>query len=175
MDVLRNRVTRTLAVLGIMIASVGFASSANAAPYTRAPSIAVSTTNPAEGSSIDVTGTDFDAGSTINFTLYSQPYALGSVTTDSSGAFAVSVTLPDGVTGTHTIAAQGPTSSASVTIEIYAVNQGSGGAAGDNGSSSGGGLASTGFAVAGIGVLGLGLLAGGTVLLLSGRRRKVSS
>lgn len=183
MDVLRSRFARTLAVLGIMVASVGFASSANAAPYTKAPSIAVSTTNPAEGSTIDVSGTDFDADSTVTLTLYSQPYALGSVTTDSSGAFAASVTLPDGVTGTHTIVGQGPSSSASVIIEIYAVNQDSGNSgnaagangSGSSGSGSGGGLASTGFAVAGIGVVGLGLLVGGTVLLLSGRRRKVSS
>lgn len=175
MDVLRKTFTRTLAVLGIMIASVGFASSANAAPYTNAPSIAVSTTSPAEGSTITVTGTDFDANSTVNLTLYSQPYALGSVTTDSSGAFAASVTLPNGVTGSHTIVAQGPSSSASVSIEIYSKSQGSGYAAGNNGSGSSGGLASTGFAVAGIGVVGLALLIGGSVLLLSGRRRKVTS
>lgn len=180
MDVLRKTFTRMLAVLGIMIASVAFASSANAAPYTNAPSIAVSTTSPAEGSTITVTGTDFDANSTVNLTLYSQPYALGSVTTDSSGAFAASVTLPNGVTGSHTIVGQGPSSSASVSIEIYSNSQGSGNAsgnnaAGNNGSGSSGGLASTGFAVAGIGVVGLALLIGGSVLLLSGRRRKVTS
>ncbi len=175
MDVLRKTLIRTLAVIGIMIASVGFASSANAAPYTNAPSIAVSTTSPAEGSTITVTGTDFDANSTVNLTLYSQPYALGSVTTDSSGAFAASVTLPNGVTGSHTIVGQGPSSSASVSIEIYSNSQGSGYASGNNGSGSDGGLASTGFAVAGIGVVGLALLIGGTVLLLSGRRRKVTS
>ena len=132
MHLLRNKVTRTLAVLGIMVASVGFASSANAAPYTSAPSLAVSTTNPAEGSTIDVTGTDFDANSTVSLTLYSDPYALGSVTTDSSGSFAASVTLPNGVTGSHTIVGQGPSSSASVNIEIYAVNQGYGNTPGNN-------------------------------------------
>ena len=173
MDALHKTFTRTLAVLGIMIASVAFASSANAAPYTKAPSIAVSTTSPAEGSTITVTGTDFDANRTVDLTLYSQPYALGSVTTDSSGAFAASVTLPNGVTGSHTIVGQGPSSSASVSIEIYSNSQGYG--SGSSGSGSDGSLAYTGVAVAGIGVVGLGLLIGGSVLLLSSRRRKVAS
>lgn len=150
--------------------SIFAASSAVAAPYTRQPTLSVSTQTPVAGGHLTVTGTGFVNGTPVTVTLHSAVVTLGSATPDASGNFSLSVTLPSNVTGTHTIVASGPAANdtASVTITI-----GTGSGTGGPTSGSGGGLSATGVAVISIGSVGVLLLGAGGLMLLFGRRRKL--
>ncbi len=158
-----------LGAIGLLIATVSFATSASAAPYTSQPTLSVSTQTPAVGASLTVSGAGFAAGENVSLTLHTVVYNLGTATTDGSGSFTTTVTLPAGVSGTHTIVALGLGSgrSASITLTIGSGTAGGGG--------SNGGLPNTGAAVMGVGGLGLALLIGGGLMLLVGRRRSVSA
>jgi len=191
MSAIKRMIYSTVAVTTMLVATVLFASTANAAPYTNAPTLSVSTSNPAVGATLTVAGADFVAGTTVDLTLHTQTYDLGTATVDAGGSFTTTVTLPAGVSGTHTLAATDPAGNtiltASLTIVIGADNSGGGangaGSAG-NGSGAGngalaagggnGGLAYTGVPVTGIVVVGLLLLLAGFVTLLTSRRRKIS-
>ncbi len=197
MHAIKRMIYSTVAVTTMLVATVLFASTANAAPYTNAPTLSVSTSNPAVGATFTVAGADFVAGTTVDLTLHTQTYDLGTATVDAGGSFTTTVTLPAGVSGTHTLTATDPAGNtvlnASLTIVIGADNSGGGsngaGSAG-NGSSNGngsgagngalaagggnGGLAYTGVPVTGIVVVGLLLLLAGFVTLLTSRRRKTS-
>ncbi len=191
MSAIKRMIYSTVAVTTMLVATVLFASTANAAPYTNAPTLSVSTSNPAVGANLTVAGADFVAGTTVDLTLHTQTYDLGTATVDAGGSFTTTVTLPAGMSGTHTLAATDPAGNtiltASLTIVIGADNSGGGsngaGSAG-NGSGAGngalaagggnGGLAYTGVPVTGIVVVGLLLLLAGFVTLLTSRRRKSS-
>ncbi len=191
MSAIKRMIYSTVAVTTMLVATVLFASTANAAPYTNAPTLSVSTSNPAVGATLTVAGADFVAGTTVDLTLHTQTYDLGTATVDAGGSFTTTVTLPAGVSGTHTLTATDPAGNtiltASLTIVIGADNSGGGangaGSAG-NGSGAGngalaagggnGGLAYTGVPVTGIVVVGLLLLLAGFVTLLTSRRRKIS-
>lgn len=166
-----KRMGTILAIVAGAVLTLGlaFAASSNAAPYTNQPVLTLSTSTPLEGSTLTVAGSGFGGGDTINITLHTATYNLGSVTTTGSGTFSTQVTLPAGVTGQHTIVATdantGQTASAS--IDIIASGSSNGGT-----SSSSGGLSNTGVAVMSIGGLGVLLLLGGGVMLMAGRRRK---
>ena len=166
---LRAVPTVVISIAALACAAIFGAPSSSAAPYSHQPTLSVSTQTPAEGSTITVTGADFVAGVEVTLTLHTVVVTLGSATPNSSGGFSRSVSLPAGVTGTHTIVASGGSANdtASVTIDIGAPAGGS--------TSSGGNLSSTGVAIIGIGSLGLLLLIGGGVTLLAGRRRKATT
>ena len=151
-------------VVALIIATLTFAATANAAPYTNAATVSVSNQNPSEGGSLGVTCAGFTGGEQIGVTLDAQT-DLGSGTADASGSFNTTVTLPQGVTGQHTIVCAGALGeTASLTITIGAATTGGGG-----------GLSNTGVAVVGIGSLGVILLVGGALLLMVGKRRRVSA
>lgn len=165
MPVSKRTVAVLLAVLAMIAAATTFAVSANAAPYATAATLSVSNQTPVEGGSFVVSLSGFRANEGITLTLGSTVLATG--TTDSSGSFSSTVTLPPGVTGQQTIVgtgASGDTSSVTITI-------GAASAAGSSGGSSGG-LPDTGVAVIGVGVLGVLLLIGGGFLLIAGKRRR---
>jgi hypothetical protein len=164
--------TRRFAAAGIALAvgALAFAAtSAAAAPYSTQATLSVSSQTVVEGGTFVLTGAGFCASESVGVNLHTTTYPLTSAHTDSAGSFSVTETLPQGVLGVHTVTATGVTCgrSASVTITIVAASTGGGGG--------GGGLASTGVAVIGIGALGLILLVGGGLMLLAGKRRKVSA
>lgn len=169
---------RSLAVLvscvtALFAALVALASASDAAPcaYSNCVTLSVSTTTPPVGGTITISGTGWGANDTVNITLHTATYPLASPTADASGAFTTTVTLPAGVSGRHTIVAVDPTTgqTASVAITIGAPSAAPGAAPG------GGGLSNTGVAVISIGALGVVLLVGGGLMLLAGRRRRVSA
>jgi hypothetical protein len=165
---------RSMSVLGAVVAvlvsaALSFAASADAAPYHKQPKLSVSTTTPAVGATITVTGTDYGANETVELTLHTAVYTLGSAHTDASGGFTTSVTLPAGVSGTHTLVGTGMTSGGVASVTLVIGGSGTGGTGGSNG---GGGLSNTGAAVIGVGALGITLLIAGGFMLVAGRRRK---
>jgi hypothetical protein len=156
------------------------ATSAQAAPYAHAATIALG--SQVACASESVRGSGFTAGS-VALSLQSGTASLSSVTADANGNFSTTVALPSGIDGTHTIVAAqgGVTATVGVTIDCGGsgaggVNVGTGtGGSGTGGSGTSGGLSNTGVAVIGIGSLGVILLIGGGVLLLAGRRHRVSA
>ena len=150
-------------LVALILGAAAFSGSALAAPYVNAATVSVSNQNPSEGGSLGVTCAGFTGGEQIGVTLDAQT-DLGSGTADASGSFNTTVTLPQGVTGQHTIVCAGAAGeTASLTITIGATTTG------------GGGLSNTGAAVVGIGSLGVILLVAGALLLMVGKRRRVSA
>ena len=150
-------------LVALILGAAAFSGSALAAPYVNAATVSVSNQNPSEGGSLGVTCAGFTGGEQIGVTLDAQT-DLASGTANASGSFSTTVTLPQGVTGQHTIVCAGAAGeTASLTITIGAVTTG------------GGGLSNTGVAVVGIGSLGVILLVGGALLLMVGKRRRVSA
>jgi hypothetical protein len=157
-----------IVMFAMIIAVVTFAGSANAVgPYTIQPTVSVSNQAPAAGSSITFSGSGFAAGEKVTISL-DNGKQFPSVFANASGAFSETITLPAGVTGTHTITATGTTSGHSASIKIQVAGVGASGGT----TASGSGLAFTGASVIGIIALGVLLLVGGGLMLLAGRRRK---
>ena len=157
----------TIAVVGLLVAAVSFGTSALAYPGGRA-SLMVSTQSPAEGGQLTVSGTGAAPNETLTLTLDTGA-VLGTTTADSTGAFSTTVTLPSGVTGHHIITVSG--SAGYLGTEAVDIQASGGGGSGGGG----GGLAGTGVAVIGIGALGVVLLVGGALMLMAGRRRRITS
>ncbi|MBN9619131.1 MAG: hypothetical protein J0H43_05295, partial [Actinobacteria bacterium] len=150
MSVVKRLVMGLIAV--ISLAMFGFASSADAAPYTNNLSCTVSIGTAAPGASITISCNGAGGSDTITIVLHSTPVTLGTITANSSGVASGSVTIPtDTPAGTHTLIltdSNGHSTSIPLTI-------GSGSTTGSgSGGSTGGGLSSTGVAVISIGGLG---------------------
>ena len=150
----------TTVLAGVAIGAFLFATGSQASPYSTSPAVAASTQAPAEGASLTLTGTGYLPGETVDNVLHSAPYSLGSAVADSLGNFSVSVTLPSGVTGSHTISSTGVTSGRVSTVAITIV-----------GPQSASGLPDTGVAILGIGSVGVTALVVGGLVLAAGRRR----
>lgn len=163
-------------VIGLALLGTAFSVSASAAPYTIQPTISISTQTPAAGGTLTISGAGFGANEDVRNELRATTYPLASAQTDANGAFRVTVTLPAGVTGAHTIVATGVRSgkSASAPIMIGAASSNSGVSrvVTGGGASGASGLASTGVAALGIAGLGAGLIIGGGLLLLTTVRRR---
>ncbi|MHB8188202.1 MAG: hypothetical protein ACYDDU_19470 [Dermatophilaceae bacterium] len=159
-----------IAVFGMIIAAVAFAGPANAAPYTNPATSSVSNQTPAAGSSFTLSGSGFGANEDVANVLHSLPYTLTPARSNASGNFSVTVTLPAGVTGVHTIVSTGATTGRTATVTITI-----GGVTTSGAVTTGGGLAFTGADVIGIGGLAMLLILGGSVLLFAGRRRTAVS
>ena len=169
MSALKRLTAVFVAMIGLIIAAASLGSPASAYPDGVNPTIAVSDTTPAQGQSLTVTGAHFTPNSSAKLTLHSTPVDLGSVSTDANGNFAAQVTIPSSTpAGAHTIEAL-DMATGDVTAAAITVSATSGGGGGG-----GGGLAGTGVAVIGVGALGVVLLAGGGLMLLAGRRRRVT-
>jgi hypothetical protein len=179
MSVSKRLLAVVIAVLGMVLAAVSFSASAGAAPPPGSStgsgtSPVVTTQTPPAGGQLGVSGQGCGPFETIDISLDNGAFPLGTTQTDSSGAYDTTVTLPDGVTGPHTLSVVGETSGCSGALALNITAAGSGGGGGTSGGG-GGSLASTGVAVAGIGAVGLVLLVGGGLMLLAGRRRKASA
>lgn len=159
------------AILALAVAAIGLffavpAASATAYPPTTCPSLSVSTTNPQPGETFTLSSSGMPAHAMVKIYLHSDPILLKTVETDASGSFTTTITLPDGVTGTHTIVAVPDKPMApgcpppSVTIDIQGKN------------TNGGGTAFTGLDVLAM-LLGAAVLIGiGVGLNRSGKRRR---
>jgi hypothetical protein len=118
--------------------------------------------DPVQGGTIVVSGDGFQQDSTVVLALYSAPLVLGTATADADGAFSMTLTLPDGYVGNHTILASGVDPDGEprfLTLSIDVV-------AGE-----GGGLPATGGPVALLLLLGATLVAAGGGILLGCRPR----
>ncbi|WP_290805846.1 family 43 glycosylhydrolase [Herbiconiux sp.] len=131
------------------------------------PQLLLETTTLTAGQSFTVRGSGFGAEERIDFTLFSTPTALGTVQTDSAGAFTVTLTVPTSVTaGAHTLRAASADSDdvAEVAVTVKA-------AAGTGGAVPGADpLASTGLTIGWSLVGGAALLAAGLLLVMRRRR-----
>jgi hypothetical protein len=160
-----RRLTAALtALLALLVGAAAFAASSAASPYSTQATLSVSTQNPAMGATLTVSGSGYTPTEQVNLTLHSQTYNLGSATTDASGDFSTTVTLPAGVSGSHTITGTAATSGMTASVSVTIGSSAGGGGSGD--------LAFTGAAVLGIGGIGVALLISGGVLLLAGQRRR---
>jgi hypothetical protein len=164
---------RVRAILALAVVAFGAlfavpAQSALAYPPTTCPSLSVSTTNPQPGATFTVSSSGMPAHSQVKLFLHSDPILLKTVETDASGSFSTSVTLPDGVTGTHTIVAVPDKPMApgcpppSITINIQPP------------SNPPGGTSFTGVDVLAMLLGAAALLGVGIALTRSGKRRKVT-
>lgn len=175
----RRLIAPLLAVVGMVVAALAFAAGAQAdpTPYPSgtgtAPSTTVSSTTPGVGGDFSAGGTGATPNGTVSGDLHTAVYHLATVKADSSGHWAVSTKLPDGVSGNHTFVVTDLTTGktlASIALNIGGTTSGTGGV-----NSGGGGLAITGVAIVGLGTIGVALLVGGGLMLMAGRRRRVSA
>jgi hypothetical protein len=161
-----------VAVIGMVIAAASIGVAASAYPTGTNPVISLSDTSVPQGASLTVFGDNFTPNSRAVLTLHSAPVALGTVSTDSNGQFSAQVTVPSSTTpGQHTIEALDVPTGDIAAASLVVTGSGS---SGGGGGGTGGGLAGTGVAVIGVGALGVILLVGGGLMLMAGRRRKVT-
>ena len=161
-----------VAVIGMVIAAASLGVAASAYPTGQSPTIATSASTVQQGGTLTVTGDHFTPNASATLSLHSAVVPLGTVSTDANGQFSAQITIPSSEpAGTHTIEAlDNPTGDiAAATITVTA-----GGTGGGGGGGGGGGVAETGVAVISIGAVGLVLLVGGGLMLMAGRRRKVT-
>lgn len=86
------------------------------AQYGTSGPVQVSTSNPAPGDSMTVTGSGYAGGSQVRITIESDPVHLATVTADSSGLFSTVVSIPTGFSGRHDIVATGIDPAGSVRV-----------------------------------------------------------
>lgn len=177
MTSIKRHVVAALALVGALVALVSFASSASAYTGTgggaNTGGVSVGTNSPSAGGALLVSGNECEPNSMVSISL-DGTQNLGRANTDGSGSYSTTVRIPSGISGSHQIRISGAFCAAVAGIEVQsaAVTSGGGSAGGSGGS---GGLASTGVAVVGIGAVGVVLLVGGGLMLLAGKRRKVSA
>ena len=175
----KRLVAAAFVVISMVFAAVSLgAGSASAAyPPGTNPSIALSKSSGLTGDSVVVTGSGFSLNSSAALSFHSTAVSLGSVSTSSTGTFTTTITVPNVAVGPHTISATDGGTGQVASAAFAVTGQGALGSGGSGSGSGGGGggLASTGVAVLGIASLGLVLLIGGGLMLLAGRRRKVSA
>ncbi|SHG29430.1 hypothetical protein SAMN05443575_1942 [Jatrophihabitans endophyticus] len=176
-----SKITRiVVALTGLALLALGLAVPSAAAPYTPGDeTAAVSTTNPEPGGSLTVSASGFGANDLVTIDLHSRVYRLGTARTNANGDLSATVTLPEGVTGSHEIVmtdtVTGQVVSTAITISDSTAGSTDSGSASGGSSGSSGGTAATGVAVASIGGVGVLLFLGGALLLVMGRRRRVSA
>lgn len=162
---IRAMLALLLALAGLVL--VGPAATAQPArhlayPPTTCPTLAVSTTKPAVGETITVTGRNFDAHASVTVVMHSRTYVLAKVRTDASGSFSTGVTMPAGLTGHHIIQATGAQSACPadpIEIVITGTTTASAGTGGP-----GGGTALTGVDILGLLVAALAMIGAGVLL-----------
>lgn len=114
---MRLRVIVACATASLVI-GMGSQVSAFARPLEgpRAPFITTSSSISAPGGSLTVNGQSFASDESILLTLFSHTVPIGSMSTNGTGSFSTSVTIPPGTTpGDHTIVATGATGDSAAT------------------------------------------------------------
>jgi 5'-nucleotidase len=158
------------AVIGLVTIAASLGATASAYPPGQAPQISLDKSTVPAGSPVTVFGQKFTPNQQADLSLHSTPVALGVVSVDANGNFTAQVTIPAGTTnGAHTVEALDVASGDVATAPLTVTGSTTGG-----GGPPGGTLGGTGVAVIGIGALGAVLLVGGLLMLMAGRRRKVT-
>jgi hypothetical protein len=159
-------VSMSALMFAFLAAVVAVPASAQQYPPSNA-TCGVSDTSLGPGDQVTVTGDNWQAGSTVTFTLQPEGINLGSTTVDANGSFSVVLTIPANVqAGAHSIVCSG--------IDVEGNNVSRGTTVQILGGAVGGGAAFTGTTlnVPLWMVLIAGLFAVGVVLVILGRRRR---
>lgn len=171
---------RVFATLFTAIAVMALATGTAFAQYppTATGGTTVSDATLAPGESLTVSGSGWEAGSSVTMTLFPDPVGLGTAAVSADGTFSASVTIPTSVSpGTHELrvsgtGADGQPRTSSTSLVIVGASSGSASGSGASGSGgSGSDLAATGRGTGTTAVLAVLLLGiGGGVLLMARRR-----
>ncbi|VAV93103.1 hypothetical protein MNBD_ACTINO01-137, partial [hydrothermal vent metagenome] len=86
------------------------------------PGASVDKTTPGSGDNLEVSGSGFMPGSNVEIWLYSDPALLTSITADDTGAFTVTITLPEGVTGAHELRIIGTDQNSGAVTEVLGLS-----------------------------------------------------
>lgn len=127
--------------------------------YDAAGSPTLSTTSPAPGGALTVSGDGFRSGSVVRVVMFSEPVVLGTATADAAGEISIGVEVPSSFESgsEHRIELQGVDSSGAVRVLSRRVSLG------------GGLLARTGVALVPLVAVSGGLFLFGGVLVATGR------
>ncbi|GAA1516724.1 Ig-like domain-containing protein [Agromyces terreus] len=148
-------------------------------PSTALPSLAIDVHEIVRGGTVNVTGADFPAGTSVEFELHSTPVALGAVAADENGAVAFAAVVPTSTPeGAHHVVALLPDGS-TVEVPITVTAADAAAAPADDASATAAtdattaGLADTGFdgTVPGLVAVAAMLLGGAAMAIMSLRRR----
>lgn len=155
------------AVLGLAVLAPATAY-AQAALYAPAGAPTLSTSAPAPGELVTVSGDGFRSGSQVRVVMFSEPVVLGTAKADAAGQVALDVKIPASFAAgsQHRIELQGVDPSGEVRILSQSVTLAGGGR---------NALAETGAAVVPVVVLGGVLLIAGAALVVSSRARRTVS
>jgi hypothetical protein len=115
-------------IIAALVGLFAFSTASSAAPRgqtsgyppSTCSTVSVSTTQPSVHGTVVVSGSNFEAGTTVTVELHTTVYVLGSATVQPDGTFSLTVTLPSGVSGAHHIVVTGgdPDCPNSVAINI---------------------------------------------------------
>jgi hypothetical protein len=107
---IRATLALVLALAGLVLVgpvAPAQASGLQAYPPTICPTISVSTTKPAVGETITVTGQNFDPNKSVTVVMNTKTYVLATARTAADGSFSARAKLPAGVSGSHAISVKG--------------------------------------------------------------------
>jgi len=165
-----RRVMSVIAALGLMMASVFFAASAQAAP-TYPPgecaTLSISATTAHIGDTLHISGVGFTPGDELDIVIHSDPVVIKHISVDASGIFGFDWVVPDLSDGNHVITVEGSSNATCPIDPLEIVISGTN-------PTEPGGNANTGAKIAGMVGIAAVLLVGGTALTVFGRRRKAS-
>jgi hypothetical protein len=103
------------------------------------------------GDVLTLTASDFAGDAPVTFGIYSSPTVLAVVKADASGTATATVTIPAGLTGTHTLVASGIAPDGSRRFLLTAITLAGGSGSGSGGSGSGSGSSGSGSSGSGSG------------------------
>lgn len=157
-------VVAVMSALLVSVVGMTFALAQSSEPVSTGPLTAPAAEDGVSaGDVIEVSGSGYAPGGSVDITIESDPILLKTIRTDAAGAFVTTVTIPAGIpAGVHTLKATGPDPAGGLRVLSMSVTV--------TGESGGGVIPRTGgdiAALAGIGAAAL--LAGGGVLVA--RRR----
>ncbi len=165
----RLAIATAVVAVPVCIGTLAFAS-----PYS-SPSVSASTTTPAPGGSVSVTGTGFRPDSAVSVAIHSKVIVLAEVTADANGDASTSVTVPSSFTrgSSHTISLTGVDSSGATHVDSLAIVL-TGANAAAPASSSQSDLPFTGLDVVAESATGAALVGFGAFLVFAARRKKAA-
>jgi hypothetical protein len=163
-----NRTTRIAAhaavAVGVTIAPVIVAATANAGPYDTAP-ITVSNSQPAPGGQLHVVASGYKPNSDVKIYIHSAPVLLATVKADANGVVDATVQVPSDFPAgsSHSIIAQGVDPSGQAVSNTVKITIGGGST-----------LPFTGVDALGVGAAGAGLVGFGSFLVFAARRKRAA-
>lgn len=177
MSAVRRRIAVIITLFVAMLAMPALTTAAGAYPDGQVAGVTASASAVGQGCAVTLSGTNFFGTVTFSGAVN------GTTTADANGNFSVSVDTTNLSQGQQSVTFSdnvGDTATVSFTVQsktsACSDNNGIGSGSNGGGNNGGtGGLSNTGVAVIGIGTVGGILLAGGALMLVAGRRRKVSA